>query len=64
LISLLLSRTRLSVNTTLSAVNGLPSWKLTPWRKVNRQVVLLSARQLSARAGTNLSSLVTSSNGS
>jgi hypothetical protein len=64
LISLPLSRTRLRVNTTLSAVKGLPSWKLTPLRRVNRQVVLLTGRQVSASAGTNLSSLVTSRSGS
>ena len=62
--SLVLSRTRLSVKTTLSAVNGVPSWKLTPRRSVKRQVVLFTGRQVSASAGTKRSSLVTSTSGS
>ena len=62
--SLVLSRTRLSVYTTLSALKGVPSWKVTPLRSVKRQVVLLTGRQDSARAGTNFESLVTSTSGS
>jgi len=53
-----------SVKTTLSALNGVPSWKVTPFRSVKRQVVLLTARHDSASAGTNLESLVTSTSGS
>jgi hypothetical protein len=41
-----------------------PSWKVTPRRRVNRQVVSFTARQDSARAGTNFESLVTSTRGS
>ncbi len=64
LISLVLSFTRRRVNTTLSALNGVPSWKATPFRSVKRHVVLLTGRHDSARAGTNLESLVTSTSGS
>jgi hypothetical protein len=45
-------------------LNGVPSWKVTPFRSVKRQVVLLTARHDSARAGTNFESLVTSTSGS
>ena len=62
--SLVLSRTRLSVNTTLSALNGVPSWNVTPLRSVKRHVVLLTGRQDSASAGTNFESFVTSTSGS
>ena len=62
--SLVLSRTRFKVNSTLSALNGVPSWNVTPFRRVKRQVVLLTGRHDSASAGTNFESLVTSTSGS
>jgi hypothetical protein len=62
--SLVFSLTRRRVKMTLSALNGVPSWKLTPLRRVKRHVVLLTTRQDSARAGTSLESLVTSTSGS
>jgi len=64
LMSLVLSRTRFRVNTTLSALKGVPSWKVTPLRSVKRQVVLLTGRQDSASAGMNFESFVTSTSGS
>jgi len=64
LMSLLLLWTRRRLKTTLSALKGVPSWKVTPLRRVKRQVVLLTGRQVSASAGTNLESLVTSMSGS
>src|SRR5579883_1540857 len=44
-----------------AALNGVPSWKLTPDRNVNTQVVLSTARQLSASMprGTKWASYVT-----
>src|SRR6202022_1021282 len=63
LMSLVFSFPRRRVNTTLSALNGVPSWKVTPFRSVKRQLVLLTARQDSAGGGTNFESLVTSTSG-
>src|SRR3989442_15019403 len=62
--SLVFSRTRRRVYTTLSALKAVPSWKVTLLRCVKRQVVLLTGRQDSARAGTNFESFVTSTSGS
>jgi hypothetical protein len=39
-------------NTTSSAVNGLPSWNVTPFRRVKRQCVSESCFQLVARLGS------------
>ena len=64
LMSFLSSRTRRRLNTTLSALKALPSWKVTPLRSLNRQAVLVMACHDSARAGTNRLSLVTSTSGS
>src|SRR5258706_7490155 len=44
-------------NTTSSAVNGVPSWNLTPVRREKRQVVSLTWVQERARPGTMLSCL-------
>ena len=49
---------------TLSAVNGVPSWNLTPFRRLNRHVVLFTGVHDSARQGTNFESFVTSTSGS
>ena len=49
---------------TLSAVNGVPSWNLTPLRRVKRHVVLFTGVHDSARQGTNFESFVTSTSGS
>jgi hypothetical protein len=62
--SFVLSCARLSVYTTLSAVKGVPSWNLTPFRSVKRHVVLFTGVQDSARQGTNFESFVTSTSGS
>ena len=61
---MVLSFTRRSVKSALSALNGVPSWKVTPFRSVKRQVVSVTAPQDSASAGTNFESLVTSTSGS
>ena len=42
---------RLKVNTTSSAVNGVPSWNLTPGRRSKRQTVGLVCAHLVASAG-------------
>jgi hypothetical protein len=45
-------------------VNGVPSWNFTPFRSVNRHVVLFTGVHASARHGTNFESFVTSTSGS
>ena len=48
------------VDTTSSAPNGLPSWKVTPWRSLNvHTLASASASQLSARTGRNVRSFST-----
>ena len=42
---------RLNVNTTSSAVNGVPSWNFTPGRRSNRQTVGLCCVHFVASAG-------------
>src|SRR5439155_852196 len=44
LMSLVLSRTRLSVYTTLSALKGVPSWKVTPADRIRSSCVRLHLR--------------------
>ena len=52
-----LARTRSAENSTSSAVKGSPLWNFTPLRRWKRHLVGLSVSQLSASAGTILSSL-------
>ena len=49
---------RLKVNTTSSAVNGVPSWNCTPLRSSKRQTVGVVCFHLVASAGAKLSVLV------
>jgi hypothetical protein len=43
---------RCMLKTTSAPVNGVPSWKRTPWRRSNCQVVGSTSRQATASAGS------------
>src|SRR6185312_296082 len=49
---------RWKLNSTSSAVNGVPSWNCTPWRKSKRHTVGETCFQLVASAGARLRSLL------
>jgi hypothetical protein len=53
-----------SVNTTSSAVNGVPSWKVTPLRSSNRHTVGEVCFQDVAKAGASARSLPRPTSGS
>ena len=50
-------RARSKLNTTSSAVNGVPSWNLTPGRSLKRHVVGFTVVHDSASAGSSFSFL-------
>ena len=56
--------TRLKLNTTSSAVNGAPSWNLTPGRSSKRHTVGEVCFQAVARPGTSPSFLSRATSGS
>jgi len=56
--------TRASVNTTSSAVKGVPSWKVTPLRSSNRHTVGVVCFHDVANAGARARSLLRPTRGS